>query len=164
MSAAWTKRRIAKLVALALPLLGTAGLIVRGEIAVRGREWEFKIRGYDPRDLLRGHYLTYRIDWAVEEPEVECAQCCLCLERAEGRQSVTRRQCSDAGGCEARLTEDELPALERYYIPEERAAGLESAVRAERASVVLSSVGGRLALKDLRVDGKPWREALGTVE
>jgi len=28
-----------------------------------GVEWDVPIAGYDPRDLLRGHYVQYRYDW-----------------------------------------------------------------------------------------------------
>ncbi|SER63020.1 GDYXXLXY domain-containing protein [Sphingobium sp. YR768] len=33
-----------------------------------GEEWLIPIQGYDPRDLLRGHYVQYRYDWPVAEP------------------------------------------------------------------------------------------------
>lgn len=31
--------------------------------AQQGTIWAVPISGYDPRDLLRGHYITYRYDW-----------------------------------------------------------------------------------------------------
>jgi hypothetical protein len=31
--------------------------------AQQGEEWLIPIRGYDPRDLLRGHYVQYAYDW-----------------------------------------------------------------------------------------------------
>lgn len=31
--------------------------------AQQGEEWLIPIRGYDPRDLLRGHYVQYSYDW-----------------------------------------------------------------------------------------------------
>lgn len=31
--------------------------------AQQGQEWLIPIRGYDPRDLLRGHYVQYAYDW-----------------------------------------------------------------------------------------------------
>ncbi|MES2055406.1 MAG: GDYXXLXY domain-containing protein [Pseudomonadota bacterium] len=34
-------------------------------LAQQGQEWLIPIRGYDPRDLLRGHYIRYRYDWPV---------------------------------------------------------------------------------------------------
>jgi hypothetical protein len=35
-------------------------------LAQQGDEWLIPIRGYDPRDLLRGHYVQYQYDWPVE--------------------------------------------------------------------------------------------------
>ncbi|AEG50635.1 hypothetical protein Sphch_3005 [Sphingobium chlorophenolicum L-1] len=36
-------------------------------LAQQGQEWLVPIRGYDPRDLLRGHYVQYQYDWPVAE-------------------------------------------------------------------------------------------------
>lgn len=35
-------------------------------LAQQGQEWLVPIQGYDPRDLLRGHFVQYRYDWPVE--------------------------------------------------------------------------------------------------
>ncbi|WP_230463471.1 GDYXXLXY domain-containing protein [Sphingobium sp. Cam5-1] len=35
-------------------------------LAQQGQEWLIPIRGYDPRDLLRGHYIQYQYDWPVD--------------------------------------------------------------------------------------------------
>lgn len=144
-----SRRRVAIMVALWLPLLGIVGMIVRGEVAVRGTEWVFPIHGYDPRDLLRGHYLTYRIDWGVEEDWG--SDSCLCLAREEGEPVASFTECNDAE-CDAVLTEERARALERYFVPEKHARDLEGAVQAGRASIVLSVRGGRVAIKDLRID------------
>lgn len=37
-------------------------------LAQQGQEWLIPIRGYDPRDLLRGHYVQYQYDWPVDAP------------------------------------------------------------------------------------------------
>ncbi len=50
--------------ALALPLLGLgAAWADTHRKAQMGTDWDVPIRGYDPRDLLRGHYITYSYDW-----------------------------------------------------------------------------------------------------
>ena len=50
--------------ALALPLIGLgASWAVTHYKAQQGTEWDVPIRGYDPRDLLRGHYITFQYDW-----------------------------------------------------------------------------------------------------
>lgn len=35
--------------------------------AQQGQDWLIPIEGYDPRDLLRGHYVQYRYAWPVEK-------------------------------------------------------------------------------------------------
>lgn len=32
-----------------------------------GVEWEVPVSGYDPRDLLRGHYIMFRYDWPIAD-------------------------------------------------------------------------------------------------
>jgi len=53
-------------IALLLPLVGL-GLIwlLTDRDSHLGTEWDVPIAGYDPRDLLRGHYVQFRYDWPV---------------------------------------------------------------------------------------------------
>lgn len=52
------------LATLALPVIGlAASWAVTHQRAQQGTEWDVPIRGYDPRDLLRGHYITFQYDW-----------------------------------------------------------------------------------------------------
>ncbi|MGH6616785.1 GDYXXLXY domain-containing protein [Sphingomonas sp.] len=37
-------------------------------LAQQGQEWLIPIRGYDPRDLLRGHFIRYQYAWPVAAP------------------------------------------------------------------------------------------------
>lgn len=39
--------------------------------AQQGQDWLVPINGYDPRDLLRGHFVQYRYDWPVATPSAE---------------------------------------------------------------------------------------------
>ncbi|AMO71854.1 GDYXXLXY domain-containing protein [Sphingorhabdus sp. M41] len=58
--------------ALLLPLVGL-GLIwlLTDRESHQGTEWAVPITGYDPRDLLRGHYVQFRYDWpALEEGDI----------------------------------------------------------------------------------------------
>lgn len=51
-------------VSLALPLVGLAGLWGWSDRQSRqGTDWDIPVQGYDPRDLLRGHYVQFRYDW-----------------------------------------------------------------------------------------------------
>ncbi|WP_373491259.1 GDYXXLXY domain-containing protein [Parasphingorhabdus sp.] len=59
-------------IALLLPLLGL-GLIwwLTDSDSDQGTEWDVPIAGYDPRDLLRGHYVQFRYDWpTVREGDI----------------------------------------------------------------------------------------------
>jgi hypothetical protein len=57
-------RRAAHLAAFALPLAGLAALWGWSDYLSRqGTDWLVPIAGYDPRDLLRGHYVQYSYDW-----------------------------------------------------------------------------------------------------
>jgi hypothetical protein len=52
------------LATLVLPVIGlAASWAISYQKAQQGIEWDVPIRGYDPRDLLRGHYITFLYDW-----------------------------------------------------------------------------------------------------
>ncbi len=56
--------RRARLAAAVLPLVGLGGLWGWSDYLSRqGVEWDVPIAGYDPRDVLRGHYVEFTYDW-----------------------------------------------------------------------------------------------------
>ena len=59
-------RRLFLPLALLFPLFGL-GLIwlLTERQSDQGTEWDVPIAGYDPRDLLRGHYVQFRYDWPM---------------------------------------------------------------------------------------------------
>ena len=65
--------KVARIAAiLGLPLAGLAALWAQSEtLSHQGTDWEVPVQGYDPRDLLRGHYVEFRYDWPVREQEGE---------------------------------------------------------------------------------------------
>ncbi|NRD88861.1 hypothetical protein C8024_04400 [Sphingopyxis sp. BSNA05] len=65
-------RRFLLPLALLLPLVGLGLIWLATEQESReGTEWDVPIAGYDPRDLLRGHYVQFRYDWpAVEQDQL----------------------------------------------------------------------------------------------
>ena len=57
-------RALLHVAALALPLLGLGGMWLQADrLSRQGTEWDVPIRGYDPRDLLQGHYVQFQYDW-----------------------------------------------------------------------------------------------------
>jgi uncharacterized membrane-anchored protein len=127
-----------------------------------GEEIILPISGYDPRDLLSGHYLTYSIDYGLEsvcKPNTNSNQQpgYVCLEpkmfsytAPEGCSKMIRGVCSDYGRFTA--------GIEKYYIPEDKAKMLDNQIRQKAASIVLSiTPGGQAQVKDLLINGKSWR-------
>jgi len=57
--------------ALLLPLAGLGISWAQTHSAAKmGTDWDIPVRGYDPRDLLRGHYIEFEYDWpGIEDDE-----------------------------------------------------------------------------------------------
>lgn len=74
-------RRAARLAALVLPLAGLAGLWGWSHhLSRQGDEWEVPIMGYDPRDILRGHYVEFTYDWpGLDAADFSAPLSALCL-------------------------------------------------------------------------------------
>ena len=159
--------------AVVLPILGLLGLIVRAQLHLRqGAQWEVKISGYDPRDLLSGHYLRYQYQFDIEvEPRPDACSpgaaldpaCCLCLSPRVGTREprVQSVLCDAVEGCSSWLYARDVIGEQRYFIPAERATELEAALRERAASLrVAVSADGTLAVDTLLLDGAPWQETL----
>jgi hypothetical protein len=83
--------RAARLAAAVVPVLGLAALWAQSHHAFhQGTEWEVPIAGYDPRDLLRGHYVEFNYDWPGVAEFRDTPPQMLCLEgRAPRVERVT---------------------------------------------------------------------------
>lgn len=74
-------RRLIQALALVLPLAGLGAVWWQTELdSHRGTEWDIPVQGYDPRDLLRGHYVQFQYDWPGPDAEPGRAWRTLCLE------------------------------------------------------------------------------------
>lgn len=142
-----------------------------------GTELTIPIAGYDPRDLLSGHYLTYRLDFdeevcGSEHPNQDLLFLCV-SQRGESISSrkVYSAKPEDRRGCTAVLQGlckggQFLAGVERYYIPEQHSRLLDRIVRGwgedkGRARLVISvDYRGKAVVKELLIDGKPLRQFL----
>lgn len=161
-------------VAALLPLLVLALGIVRSERHLsENRRWVFDVTGYDPRDLLRGHYIQYRLvldegdatsrglDPCVDSSSDE--GCCLCLSAdvLMGPTSVVRTTCEAAFvQCEGALQTRYLEELQRFYIPEARAEELttlfQDAAQEHRTQLVVAiDKSGKPQIDTLLIDDVP---------
>ncbi|MEE4317996.1 MAG: GDYXXLXY domain-containing protein [Erythrobacter sp.] len=71
---------IVRLAVVLLPALGLAALWGQSHQTYNtGTEWEVPIMGYDPRDILRGHYVEFTYDWPLAGDADESGLMYLCL-------------------------------------------------------------------------------------
>ena len=145
-------RRAWLLVAVALPILVLAGWVWHQERQLaRGTPVILDITGYDPRDLLSGHYLRYRVDWGVEpcigQPD---RPVWICL-RPRGKAAFN----GPPPGCRlfvrARCRNGRVEAgIERYYVPESKAADLDRRLRTQGMRLEIAvTPDGRAAIRRL---------------
>lgn len=110
-----------------------------------GQEITVAVTGYDPRDLLSGHYIQYQIDWertdCTQFPQQLCPHQDFCKAARWGRQC-------------------------RFYIPEKYASQLDTLFRKQnnediKFEVVYSYRPGKQAIaKQLLINSKDWRESI----
>ena len=173
--------------ALALPVLALAALVGEQERRLAGATiLTVPIRGYDPRDLLAGHYLYAQFDWDWErQPEAQSANssaeggACVLSDKAKPRLrflpgwKAGDRVDADcklviAGrgwpGTPARFIPANLDVGSggiRFYVPEERAYELERMPR-ERPGALTADLAvradGSAAIGALRIDGRAFGE------
>jgi len=135
-----------KIAALVLPILALAVMTANATVErnVGDQIWQVKMAGYDPRDLLYGHYLVYRYDWNMtEDVQRKKTMSCLCLNSSgDGFKDPLVRpvQCGAPTNNSCRSVIKAYPhggaysfnrdgTSERYFIPEESAADLEKLLR-----------------------------------
>ena len=122
--------------ALLLPIVAFAGLTARAELLrAAGPVFRVAITGYDPRDLLQGHYLRYRIQWP-EDGACDDAACCLCLRTSGGH---TKIECGVASQtCDAQLNHQMVEQERKFFIQEDAGLALEQAIRREGGTIDLN--------------------------
>lgn len=92
------------------------------------------IRGYDPRNLLSGHYIQYQIDWA----KADCSQ----FPRSECPQAAFRN-------------------ANRFYVPENKALTLERAINAAENSAEVAYAyqeGKTPVARTILINKRDWKE------
>ena len=135
-----------------------------------GTELTIPIKGFDPRDILSGHYLIYRIDYG---PNANCdyekytEDAYMCLKKTDGKYSSEIRRYMPAhykdkylavirGECHKGRFK---AGIERFYIPENAAIILDMVVRNGKGKIVLSvTPDGKAMVKDLLIDDKSWKK------
>lgn len=157
------KSKKALIAALLFPILALGALTAyKRSVLTFGLEVTLPITGYDPRDLLSGHYLIYQIDYGVSglcpSTYSEKRTGYICLDEPKRFSFSQPDGCSKMirGVCNYSRFE---AGIERFYVPQEKALELEQRIRSKSASIVLSiPPSGQAQVKDLLIDGRSWRD------
>jgi hypothetical protein len=158
----------AALFVVALPVAYMALWLVSLVVTVSSaREITLQVKGYHPRDLLSGHYLTYRVSYGEiassitnYDPEFPLCLCFgveptvpakatwigLCDARDKNICGIYLRGHTTWGGTEFRAD------IERYYFPEQYTAALIRLPQNATIRVAVSS-NGRGIVRGMFVDG-----------
>lgn len=152
------------IVALVLPILALAGSAYLKSVQRNsGVAVTLPISGFDPRDLLSGHYLIYRVDYGVEAVcDKQQGQASVCLRPQRGLYPTDELPPDCTLFIHGRCDNGVFSAgLERFYIPEAYAQVLEAKVRDQQGELVLAvDTQGNAAIRDLLIGGKPWKAAV----
>jgi len=153
----------------AVNLVFFGGWIAREEHARRTNTVRLPVEGYDPRDLLSGHYVQFRLRAETEAQQHLDATDArgavdLCVEPgADGLLHVVRVAQGDAtckAFVRARRTAERAVRVDvdRFYVPEPR-AGAVARVAAGPQTYLLATLDaqGGVHTVDLVVDGKSLR-------
>lgn len=155
-----TKKKYGLIFALVLPIIGLLAMVINAQIRLwTGTTVVLPIEGYDPRSLLSGHYLAYRLvntDNVCKSPTAAQANdVYLCLEQKNNQWVATTYlvrtlpQCTlyIKGKCERT---NFMAGIERYYVPEQKARSLEAALRQHQGAIELQvDKHGKATVRDL---------------
>lgn len=161
------KTKTGLILALLLPIMVLAGNTwLHHQQRINGETVIFPIEGFDPRDLLSGHYLVYRIDFGIAENS-DCpasditASLCLEPERRVYPVDELPDSCTQfiRGNCDDKARF--VSGLERFYVPEQYADLLDEKVRDNEGKLVVSvDQAGNTGITDLLINGRSWKEML----
>lgn len=168
--------------ALALALMILLPILLMGKAVYdrnNGTIWRVSIEGYDPRDLLHGHYLNFTYDWNFrDEQAASCGydqKCCLCLSEAEAGSNIdpvaTMVGCRspEARQCRAKIIGEKgwnrfVTDNQQYFVPEEHALALEKKLTEGqhdfKMEIAVPHSGGTAIIRKLYIDQKPIEEFL----
>jgi uncharacterized membrane-anchored protein len=153
------RSRVGLITALLFPIVILLLLTAyKRHILTSGHEVIFPISGYDPRNLLSGHYITYRVDYGVDNLCAGIAniqQAYVCLAPKVFSLTLPKEcQLYIRGTCHV---EQFRAGIEKYYIPENKAQYLDKQIRNKMASIVISVMpNGNAQVKNLLINGKVW--------
>ncbi|OFZ23389.1 MAG: hypothetical protein A2202_07325 [Bdellovibrionales bacterium RIFOXYA1_FULL_36_14] len=104
------------IIALLIPLIGIALMIYQSERAIRNdNSYTIPVSGFDPRDILKGHYITYQFNWNLDidktlaylnskNDKFNSTDVCLCLVESNNNPKAFPIDCDDSvSSCMSKL-------------------------------------------------------------
>jgi hypothetical protein len=178
----WTKWKQSILIAaMILPIFVPVALAVKAHLDIRGADvYRIPITGYDPRDMLRGHYLVFQFDWPwadTKSAHVAVCQdglkpCCVCLSGDQTQPKAHLQVCPSkpTPACPAPMKgyasfepgQFDI-GISQFYVPEDSALYLENLLREGKASFKLGLISGTNAkpiIETLYVNDQPLKDYL----
>lgn len=161
-----------------LPVLGITLFIAHSQYrALTGEVYRVAIEGYDPRDLIHGHYLRYRFSLpSSQSVKVQSSPTdiyCFKYTQQENSSGDTHgdHEVSDhevnissdsaTSECDSSVKVSDLSRSQKYLIPEEYASLLEKALRTQEASVdLIIHDDQRFTVGQLYLNGQPWESTV----
>jgi hypothetical protein len=167
-------KKIWGVLCLILPFFLVGIILYQGQQSFEGTEYRIRIMGYDPRDVLRGHYIQFLYEWPIESknlcrPQELCVACFTgnpespnilirsvsSLSKIHNNRSCTSFWILDTVN---NLNETPQPTQEqrRFYVPEIEAPLLEKLLRENESRFeigVISHKNGEVTVKNLYIDG-----------
>lgn len=144
--AALPRRALVLAACLAMPLVVLAySWVATNYASKQGTFWDVPVSGYDPRDLLRGHYVLVQYQWPSSETSPAFEQASLCINgNAPVITSVARGPVEGIATCArghmiiaaARLNEDGFDTA-KLYIPQTRGQYYQDALSNPELSATL---------------------------
>jgi uncharacterized membrane-anchored protein len=155
------------ILALLIPILVLLLNVVHKQyLSASGTVITFAVEGFDPRDLLSGHYVEYRVKYGTPNSCYDVAEndafqkMALCLQPERKLYAVDDVPAS----CELYLLgkcrgEHFIAGIERFYIPDDYAMTLDRKLRDEAGSIEVSVTKyGAGIVKNLLIDGEDWMD------
>ena len=158
-----TKFTLFKLFAL-IPVLGITFFLAQTQYQFStGLVYRVKIKGYDPRDLLHGHYLRYTFDLPKNKKYIAAAKYCFTHQTSTDYQLKIIPSNSDLTMCSSVIKYSKLNKSHKYFIPEKSARELEQKLRSGQVTATVDLIlhnTRNFTVGQLYFNDQPWEKTL----
>ncbi|MCB9989822.1 MAG: GDYXXLXY domain-containing protein [Rhodospirillales bacterium] len=177
------KKTVLSIFVLVLPMLVLGGMWAKTAMKRdHGQQvWQIRMTGYDPRDLLYGHYLRFRYDWNMGETRDVKGKgpYCMCLTQADEtfrNPAAIPTQCRQAvqASCASVIKVQKhgrnyslnpTESSEKYFIPEEKAKQIDRLFRKAELPFymeIMAHEDNSVAVRGIYVEDQTLEEYLRT--